>query len=90
MASSIQDDYAKMRANRPANPFQDAAFVAMAEERQREYEVTTLLDRELDMAEPEVGREIHASALKILADRGLADRYTSAQYVDACKKAGAR
>jgi hypothetical protein len=83
-------DYAKMLASRAANPLEDAEFVAMAEEREREYRLTSMLDHELGLDEPEIGRDIHTNALKILAARGLADKYTDEQYLDACKRAGAR
>src|SRR5262249_253030 len=44
-------------------------------------------DRDRD--ESPVGLDVHTGALEILAARGLSDSYTSEQYIDACKKAGA-
>ena len=43
-----------------------------------------------DLAESPVGLDVHNKALEILAARGLADSFTDAQYLDACKEAGAR
>jgi hypothetical protein len=49
-----------------------------------------LLDRELGLVEPEIGRAVHMQAIKTLASRGKADTYTDDEYVAACIQAGAR
>jgi hypothetical protein len=64
-------DYEKMRDSRPANPLEDADYVAMAVEREREYKITTLLDRELGLEEPEIGRDVYIAACADLRARGI-------------------
>jgi hypothetical protein len=79
----------KLLTGRPFDITEDE-FVAMAEARQAEYERNELLDRELGITEPEIGRDIHVRAIKILAARGRADKYIADEYVAACVEAGAR
>jgi hypothetical protein len=67
-----ESDALKMRDSRPANPLEDADYVAMAEEREREYRITTLLDRELGLEpEPEIGRGVYVAACADLRSRGI-------------------
>jgi hypothetical protein len=54
-----------------ANLKDDAEFSKLAEERQREYEITTLLDRELGLDEPEIGRGVFVAACADLRSRGI-------------------
>lgn len=44
---------------------------AMVKTRQREYETTTLVDRELDLDTPEVGNDLMAAAAVDLKARGI-------------------
>jgi hypothetical protein len=82
--TAMSDDYLKMHATRPANPLEDADFVAMAEKRQREYDATVGLDRLLDMEEPETGRGTFTAACADLRSRGVnPDDATQQQLLDA-------
>jgi hypothetical protein len=44
---------------------------AMSAQRQREYETGEMLDRELGLAEPEVGNDTMATAAAVLKRRGI-------------------
>ena len=63
-------------------------LVADAERAWKRDDLLAQLDR--DLGESLVGLDVHKKALEILAARGLADSYSDEQYLDACKKAGAR
>jgi hypothetical protein len=62
-------------------------FEAMAAARQREYEITTLLDQELGLAEPEIGNDQMVKAAAVLRDRGInPDDANQEQLLDALRR----
>jgi hypothetical protein len=65
-------------------------YETMAAAREREYEITTLLDRELGLAEPEVGNDLHTAACADLRGRGINPEDASQEQMYAAyKRAGA-
>jgi len=77
-----------MLESKPANPLDDPEYRKLRDARQREYELTEGLDRELGLIDPEAARGTHVQAMRILAARGRAFDYTDAEYVAACQEAG--
>lgn len=63
-------------------------LVADATRAMKRDDLLAQLDR--DTGEPLVGLGLHRAALEDLDARGLADSYTDEQYLDACRRAGAR
>ncbi len=55
----------------PWPPENDAELVEWSKQRKTEYETTTLLDRQLGLAEPEIGNDIMVAAARDLRSRGI-------------------
>jgi hypothetical protein len=66
-------DTIKARNCMAVDPFEDAEddVKAWAKERQREYEIGAMLDRELGLDEPEVGNDLMVRAAAVLRSRGI-------------------
>lgn len=65
----------------------DPEYQKAAAERQREYERNELLDRELALDEPEIGRDVMVAAAAVLKRRGIVFKdATQEQFAAALKE----